>query len=90
MPTHPVEMNLDAMYGQNHDIYHEFPEFADRIDSLKTHNLDFARLVDDYTRINREVIRIEQGVDPKDHVYFEDLKKRRLHHKDLLYAMLMT
>ncbi|MBT8143687.1 MAG: DUF465 domain-containing protein [Gammaproteobacteria bacterium] len=78
------------MYGQNHDIYHEFPEFADRIDTLKTHNLDFARLVDTYTKINREVIRIEQNIEPKDHVYFEELKKKRLYHKDLLYSFLQS
>ena len=88
MPAHSVGMNLDGMYGQNHDVYHEFPEFAERIDSLRSMNLDFARLVDDYTRINREVIRIEQGVEPRDHVYFEELKKRRLHHKDMMYAIL--
>lgn len=90
MQADSVRMNLDAMYGQNHDVYHEFPEFSDRIDNLRQHNLDFARLVDAYTAINREVIRIEQGVEPRDHFYFEELKKRRLVHKDQLYAMLQT
>lgn len=85
-----VSMNLDSMLGQNHDVYHEFPEYADRIDNLRTHNLDFARLVDAYTEINREVIRIEQGIEPRDHYYFEELKKKRLVHKDLLYRMLQT
>lgn len=90
MTAHSVGMNLDGMLGQNHDIYHEFPEFTEQIDSLRSVNLDFARLVDDYTRINREVIRIEQNVEPRDHFYFEELKKKRLRHKDLLYSMLQS
>lgn len=85
-----VSMNLDSMLGQNHDVYHEFPEYAERIDKMRAHNLDFARLVDAYTEINREVIRIEQGIEPRDHFYFEELKKKRLVHKDLLYRMLQT
>lgn len=83
-------MNLDSMYGQNHDIYHEFPEHTEQIDKLKTADLDFARLVENYTRINREVIRIEQCVEPRDHFYLEELKKKRLVHKDRLYAFLRS
>ena len=81
-------MNRDSMLGQNHDVYHEFPEFADRIDNLKESDKNFARLVDKYTAINREVIRVEQGVEPLDHLSFEQLKKQRLLHKDQLYAIL--
>jgi len=76
------------MLGQNHDVYHEFPEFADQIDSLKQTNRQFARLVDEYTELNREIIRVEQKVKPLDHFSFEDLKKRRLLSKDQLYAVL--
>ena len=83
-------MNLDSMYGQNHDIYHEFPEHTDRIDKLKKLDLDFAKLIDEYTKLNREVIRIEQCVEPRDHFYFEELKKKRLVYKDRLYAFLQS
>ncbi|MDH3588058.1 MAG: YdcH family protein [Gammaproteobacteria bacterium] len=83
-------MNLDSMYGQNHDIYHEFPEHVERIDNLKEVDLDFAKLVEAYTKINREVIRIEQCVEARDHFYLEELKKKRLVHKDRLYAFLQS
>ena len=83
-------MNLDSMLGQNHDIYHEFPEHVERIDRLRKVDLDFANLVEEYTKINREVIRIEQCVEARDHFYFEELKKKRLVHKDRLYALLQT
>ena len=81
-------MNRDSMLGQNHDVYHEFPEFAERIDVLKETNEKFAKLVDEYTHLNREVIRVEQHIKPLDHYSFEDLKKRRLLSKDQLYAVL--
>ena len=83
-------MNLDSMYGQNHDVYHEFPEHVERIDNLKKSDLDFAELVEAYTKINREVIRIEQCVEARDHFYLEELKKKRLVHKDRLYAFLQS
>lgn len=76
------------MLGQNHDVYHEFPEFADRIDALKEQNQQFAKLVDEYTELNRKVIRAEQCIDAREHFDFERLKKRRLLHKDQLWAIL--
>ena len=81
-------MNLDSMLGQNHDVFHEFPEYTDRINLLKESDVAFARLLDEYNAINQEVIRIEQGVEPRSHCYFEDLKKRRLYQKDRLWAIL--
>lgn len=83
-------MNLDSMYGQNHDVHHEFPEHAELIDKLIKDDLDFAKLTEEYTKVNREVIRIEQNVEPRDHYYLEELKKKRLEHKDRLYALLQT
>lgn len=81
-------MNRDAMLGQNHDVYHEFPEYAERIDKMRSSDPGFAALVEKYTNVNREVIRIEQGVEPRDHFTFESLKKKRLLHKDELYRYL--
>lgn len=81
-------MNRDAMLGQNHDVYHEFPEYVERIDNLKQTDKNFARLVEKYTDVNRKVIRVEQGIEPRDHFSFEQLKKRRLLHKDQLYSIL--
>ncbi len=83
-------MNIDSMMGQNHDLHHEFPEFADLIDTLWEADESFAHLADDYTRLNREVIRIEQGIEPRDNQYFEDAKKQRLLKKDRIYRLLQS
>ena len=80
-------INIDSIMGQNHDLQHEFPEFSELIDKLWETDENFAHLADDYTRLNREVIRIEKGVEPRDNHYCEDVKKNRLLHKDRIYAV---
>ena len=76
------------MFGEKHDLIHELPEYKDRIHELKTHNAHFAKLFDEYHDLDHEIRRIEQeGVDTSDE-YFEELKKKRLQHKDEMFAML--
>ncbi len=76
------------MLGEKHDLHHEFPELGERIHRLKLENAHFARLFDEYHRVNREVVRIEEGVENTADAYLEGLKRRRLHLKDALYRML--
>ena len=77
------------MLGEKHDLAHEFPQFKDRIHELKSSNHEFARLSEEYTDLDNEVRRIEEGIENTDDLYLEQLKKKRLHHLDLLYAMLV-
>lgn len=71
-----------------HDLHHEFPEYYDRIHELKTQNSHFARLFEEYHDINREILRIEEGVENTADEYFEELKKKRLQLKDKLYSII--
>jgi uncharacterized protein len=73
---------------QQHDLAHEFPEHKDTIHALKTANAHFSKLFDEYHVVNREVIRIEQNIEPVTDEYAENKKKQRLLLKDQLYAML--
>ncbi len=57
-------INIDSIMGQNHDLQHEFPEYSELIDELWESDEKFAHLADDYTRLNREVIRIEKVWSP--------------------------
>ncbi len=77
------------MFGENHDLFHEFPEYEDRIQELKTSDSRFARLYEEYHKVNDEVWRIEEGIENTDDLYLEELKKKRLHYKDELYAILV-
>ncbi len=73
---------------EKHDLHHEFPEYYDRIRELKMNNHHFARLFEEYHTINREVVRIEDGVENHSDEYLENLKKKRLLYKDKLYGMI--
>lgn len=73
---------------EKHDIHHEFPEFKEEIRELKMNNAHFARLFKEYHELDHEVIRIEEGVENTSDEYLEQLKLKRLQHKDELYAML--
>lgn len=73
---------------QLHDLHHEFPEYKDAIHALKTGSHHFARLFDEYHKVNKDIRRIEENVEPVTDVALEEMKKRRLRLKDELHAML--
>ena len=76
------------MLGESHDLFHEFPEYGERIAELQTANPKFAHLYADYHAVNSEVERIEMQIETPSDFYTENLKKQRLHLKDEIYAIL--
>ena len=78
------------MLGEKHDLIHEFPEHRQRIHELKIGDQHFARLFDEYHELEHQVRRIEEGVETTSDNFLEDLKKKRLKLKDLLYVMLIS
>lgn len=73
---------------QKHDLHHEFPEFKDEIRNLKMNNNHFAKVFKEYHELDHEVIRIEEGVENTTDAYLDELKMKRLNHKDELFLML--
>ena len=73
---------------EKHDLHHEFPEFNDEIHHLKMNDNHFSRLFTEYHEVNREIQRIEQGVENTSDDYLEQKKKERLQLKDELFVML--
>lgn len=73
---------------ENHSLINEFPEHKETIHALKVSNHHFARLFDEYHMADKEVHRIEGGVENTSDTYIETLKKKRLHLKDELFAMI--
>lgn len=72
----------------HHDIGREFPEYRDRIHSLKTESAHFAKLFDAYHELDKEIARIEQEIEPASDEHAEELKKQRLKLKDEIFGML--
>lgn len=72
----------------NHSLANELPEYKDAIHTLKMSNAHFAKLFDEYHTTDKEIHRIEQGVEVSSDDYLEGLKRKRLHNKDALFQML--
>ena len=71
-----------------HELAEEFPEFADKIHDLKMNDAHFARLADEYHTTNREIHRVETGIEPGSEVREENLRKQRLRLKDEIAKIL--
>jgi uncharacterized protein len=76
------------MYILPHDVDHEFPEYRRLIHELKDRDERLAELLDDYERVNAEIVDIEENEKPFHDFQFEDMKKRRLRLKDEIYMIL--
>ena len=71
-----------------HELAEDFPEHADKIHDLKMNDAHFARLADDYHKVNREVHRVEAGVEAASQEREEELRKTRMRLKDEIAAIL--
>lgn len=71
-----------------HELAQEFPDKADTLHKLKMNNAHFAKLFDEYHVVNREIHRIETGIEPASDERSTELRKQRLYLKDEIAAML--
>lgn len=71
-----------------HELKEEFPDHAALLDELQRGDDRFAKLCEEYDRVNDAVGRMESGIEPvADHVE-RDMRKRRLALKDDIAAFL--
>jgi len=73
-----------------HDLDHEFPEFSPLIHDLKQQDDRLAMLVDEYDRVNGQIVDIEENDKPFEDFEFEAMKKQRLRLKDSIYLILRS
>lgn len=78
------------MSAEHHDLVHELPEHKDTIHTLKVNDPHFARLFEEYHETNREVLRMEEDIEPVSDETLEDRKKHRLALKDQLYSLILA
>jgi uncharacterized protein YdcH (DUF465 family) len=71
-----------------HELHDEFPKDAEILHQLKVSDPHFAKLADHYHDLNREIHRIEAGIEAASDERTEDLKKERLSILDQVSAML--
>ena len=76
------------MFGERHDLPTEFPEHAELIKALRDVNPVFGAMYKEYDSLDKEILKIEQNIEPVSDTYAEDLKKKRVLLKDKLYETL--
>ena len=76
------------MFGESHDIPHEFPEYQELITRLREENQEFQQIYSEYHALDEEIRQIEQNVEAVSDMYAEGLKKKRVLLKDQIYEFL--
>jgi len=74
----------------HHPLAEEFHDFKDRIHDLKINNSHFRRLFNEYEGIDKSIVRAENGIETISDDYLTEIKKERLHLKDLIYQMIVN
>ena len=76
------------MSDLNHSLYADFPQYRERIQSLKLNSPEFARKAQEYHRLDHSVRGLEMAHITTSADQAGHLKMRRLKLKDELYRML--
>jgi uncharacterized protein len=71
-----------------HDLHAEFPDATEALHALKIGNAQFNKLAAQYHDVNREIHRIESGIEPASDDRTEALKKQRLAMLDQVSEMI--
>lgn len=66
------------MSDQGHDFLSEFPADREVLHALKTDDAEFRRMSGRYHELNKEIHRIEVGIEASSDERVEELKKERL------------
>lgn len=71
-----------------HELAEEFPADVAKIHDLKANNAHFAKLAEDYHRVNQQVCRAETRVDVLSGEHESELRHKRAHLKDEIARIL--
>jgi uncharacterized protein YdcH (DUF465 family) len=78
------------MHVDHHDLYTEFPEMRDAIDTMKVDSGHFSGLFARYHRLTGKVENLEEHDMPVADFTLEDMKKMRVKLKDEIYQLLLA
>ena len=74
--------------SNHHPLIEEFPEHREAVHRLKMNDARFQRLMHEYEEVDKEVVRMEEGIENPEDAVLTEAKKRRLALKDELFAIL--
>ncbi len=73
---------------EKHDLLHEFPTKKDRIHELKTNDVHFRKIFDEYHLNDHAIHRIESGAEVSTDEFLTELRRKRVLLKDQIYEYL--
>lgn len=77
-----------SQFVDNHALARDLPEYKQQIHELKLSNAHFNHLLQQYESLDRQIVRIEQGIEHLGDLALDTLKKNRVHMKDQLSALI--
>ena len=72
-----------------HILTEEFPEFAEKIHTLKMENAHFKKLFENYDELDHAIYNIESDTEPKSDDVLNKMRIERVRVKDEIYQFLM-
>lgn len=76
------------MIQDHHPLAQDFPQYKNKIHTLKQQDAHFARLYQAYEDLDKAVVRLETRVELASDAELEDKKVQRVRIKDELYSLL--
>ena len=74
---------------EHHSLTTEFPEHRETIHKLKLENAHFHKVMVKYEKVDKDIVRMEEGIETPEDSVITELKKTRLTLKDEALAMLL-
>ena len=73
---------------ERHNLIQEFPEYRNRIITLKLESQHFKKLFEEYNDLDNQIYQIELGEQVCSDEFLNELRLKRVHLKDHLYKQL--
>lgn len=77
-----------SQFVDNHSLAQDLPEYREAIHTLKMNDAHFSRLMEEYEVLDKEIVRIEQGVEHAPDLELDGMKLKRVQLKDELLGLL--
>jgi uncharacterized protein YdcH (DUF465 family) len=74
---------------EHHSLVVEFPHHRETIHQLKQENAHFQKLMTKHEEVDKEIVRMEEGIETPEDAVLTQLKKQRLELKDELLEMML-
>ena len=69
-------------YVDNHSLSQDLPEYREVIHELKMNSAHFARMMESYESLDKQIVRAEQGLEHYPDLELDAMKLKRVQIKD--------